>query len=290
LIRGAQVKITLAGKDTATTAGEPQAETPGYVPRQEPPKVLGAAAVVCDAKTGRILYRKNADERRPVASTQKLMTALVLSVDGDFDEIVTVAKTDTEVEPSSLKISAGEKYTRREIFEGMLVRSGNDAAHCLARDNAGSCEAFAEKMNAMAKRLNMSNSHFVNPSGLPVEGQYSTARDMAKLAITAYRNPVISEVVSKKQLPFKHATSGRIENLNNTNKLLTSSSHCTGMKTGYTDAAGRCLIASGTKAGQEIIVVVLGSGSLRRAGTQIWKDAGGLLEWGLSELAPGSAP
>jgi len=157
----------------------------------------------------------------------------------------------------------------------LLVKSPNDVARCLARDYAGSVEAFAEVMNRRARELGAVNSHFVNPNGLPMPGQYSTARDLSLIARVAYANPTIRSIVCLPQLVFRYAN-GRTRELENTNKLLRRLPYCNGMKTGYTEAAGKCLIASGSRPGREVIVVVLGDSSSR-----VWRDASTLLSWGL---------
>src|SRR5438552_10538630 len=133
----------------------------------------------------------------------------------------------------------------------------NDVARCLARDNAGSIEAFAEKMNRKAAELGMVNSHFVNPNGLPAPGQFSTARDMARIAQAAYRNAAIRSIVSMKSYVF-HYADGHGREFKNTNRVLIHYPLCNGMKTGYTEAAGHCLIASGANEERDVIVVVLG--------------------------------
>ena len=162
-----------------------------------------------------------------------------------------------------------------DLLRALLVKSPNDVARCLARDSAGSVEAFAASMNQRARELGATQSHFVNPNGLPVPGQYSTARDLSIIARAAYANPTIRSIVCMPQLVFRYAN-GRTRELENTNKVLRRSPYCNGMKTGYTEAAGHCLIASGSRPGRDIIVVVLGDS---KAG--VWRDASALLSWGL---------
>jgi len=159
----------------------------------------------------------------------------------------------------------------------LLVHSVNDVARALARDNAGSVEAFAEKMNAKALELGMKHSHFVNPNGLPAPDQYSSARDMSRLALAAYRSPTIRSIVSTKVL-FFHFADGREEVFKNTNRILRDYPYCTGMKTGYTQAAGHCLVSSGSNNGREVIAVLLGE----RSRSWLWQDSCSLLAWGLS--------
>jgi len=240
------------------------------------PLVRAESVYVIEANTGQVLYQKNAGERRAPASTQKLLTALIIAEAGNLDQPVRVEHIDTEVEPVKLGFKAGETYTRRDLLTVLLVHSTNDVARCLARDNAGSVEAFAAKMNRKAAELGMYESHFVNPNGLPEPAQYSTARDMSKIAQAAYANRTIRGIVATKTLAFRYAD-GHVRVFENTNRVLKAYPLCNGMKTGYTEAAGKCLIASGAYAGRDIIAVVLGDKT-----TYIWKDAYHLLAWGLS--------
>jgi len=239
------------------------------------PNTHANSVMVVDARSGQILYEKSADQPRPAASTQKLLTALVVAETGYLDRQVTVQPIDTLAEPVKLNIHPGETYQRIDLLRALLVKSPNDVARCLARDNAGSVDAFAEKMNAKAQQLGAIHSHFLNPNGLPIPGQYSTARDLATIARAAYANPMIRSIVCLPQLVFRYA-SGRTRELENTNKVLKRLPYCNGMKTGYTEAAGHCLIASGSRPGRDIIVVVLGD---TKSG--VWADAASLLSWGL---------
>ena len=250
---------------------------PGVSPllSREVPSVAARSVMIVDAKTGEVLYEKNADELRPPASTQKLLTALVIAERGFLDQPVTVDPIDTMCEPVKLNIRPGDSYQRLELLRALLVKSPNDVARCLARDHAGSTEAFAEIMNQRARALGATHSHFVNPNGLPVPGQYSTARDLSIIARAAYANPMIRSIVCQPQIVFRYAN-GRMRELENTNKVLRRSPYCNGMKTGYTEAAGHCLIASGSRPGRDVIVVVLGD---TKAG--VWRDANALLTWGL---------
>lgn len=242
------------------------------------PKTRAASVLVEDARSGEVLYEKNADATRAAASTQKLLTALVVAEDGYLDKTVTVQAVDTWAEPVKLNIKAGETYQRIDLLRALLVKSPNDVARCLARDNAGSIEAFADKMNAKARSLGATHSNFVNPNGLPMPDQYSTARDLALIARAAYANPTIRSIVCLPQLVFRYAN-GRTRQLENTNKVLKRLPYCNGMKTGYTEAAGHCLIASGRIPGRDVIVVVLGDSR-----TGVWEDASALLSWGLRRM------
>jgi serine-type D-Ala-D-Ala carboxypeptidase (penicillin-binding protein 5/6) len=239
------------------------------------PNTRANSVMVVDARTGAVLHEKNADQPRPAASTQKLLTALIIAETGYLDRPVRVEQTDTFAEPVRLNIRPGELYQRIDLLRALLVKSPNDVARCLARDNAGSLEAFADKMNAKAQMLGATHSHFINPNGLPMPGQYSTARDLSIIARAAYANPTIRSIVCLPQLVFRYAN-GRTRELENTNKVLKRLPFCNGMKTGYTEAAGHCLIASGSRPGRDVIVVVLGD---TKSG--VWSDAASLLSWGL---------
>ena len=268
--RGSSHRKRAKAKESEESIPAPTEFTPEGIP-----KTSAASVIVVDANNGKILYEKNPDQIRPAASTQKLLTALIVAESGFLDRQVTVQSVDTMCDPVKLNIKTGDTYQRIDLLRALLVKSPNDVARCLARDNAGSVGAFAEVMNRRAQQLGAVHSHFVNPNGLPIPGQYSSARDLSLIARAAYANPTIRSIVCLPQLVFRYAN-GRTRELENTNKLLRRLPYCNGMKTGYTDAAGKCLIASGTLAGKDVIVVVLGDSS-----TRVWRDASALLSWGL---------
>ncbi|RFC45404.1 MAG: D-alanyl-D-alanine carboxypeptidase (penicillin-binding protein 5/6) [Verrucomicrobia bacterium] len=249
-------------------------ESPGGIPR-----IHAASAIVIDAQSGKILHSVNPDQERAVASTQKLMTALLVAEGGGLDKTVRIEASDTWAEPSKLDIKAGEVYRRGDLLRILLVKSMNDVARALARDNAGSVEAFAKKMNTKASQLGMTSSHFVNPNGLPAEGQHSSARDMAKVAAAAYKMKAIREIICLKELQWQHPN-GQVSEFHNTNRVLSSLKACNGMKTGYTQAAGFCLVSSASAGGRDVISVVLGD-----AKEFVWNDSHRLLEWGLGSDA-----
>lgn len=243
-----------------------------------PPPIRAESYLLIDARTGAHLASRNPDQRRAVASTQKLLTALVVLDAGGLDRPLTVAATDVQVEPTRLGIAPGQRYTRRALLYALLVKSGNDVAKALARDNAGSSAAFADKMNAKMRQLGGTNSHFKNPHGLTEPGQYSTARNMARVAMAAYRHSVIRDAVSRRYHKFTFSN-GKTITLENTNKLLGTMSTCNGMKTGYTVASGRCLISSASAGGRDVILVQLGTKT-----QYIFDDARALMSWGLRQL------
>ena len=220
-------------KETEESIPAPTEYTPEGIP-----KTSAASVIVVDANSGKILYEKNPDQIRPAASTQKLLTALIVAESGFLDRTVTVQPADTMADPVKLNIKAGDTYQRIDLLRALLVKSPNDVARCLARDNAGSMEAFAQVMNRRAQELGAVHSHFVNPNGLPVPGQYSSARDLSLIARAAYANPTIRSIVCLPQLVFRFAN-GRTRELENTNKLLRRLPYCNGMKTGYTERCGQ---------------------------------------------------
>jgi len=244
------------------------------------PATRAAAVMVIDARTGEVLYEKNADERRAPASTQKLLTALVVAEGGYLDQPITILPSDTYAEPTKLNLKAGDSYRRIDLLRALLVKSPNDVARALARDRAGSVEAFAVAMNNRARAAGANNSFFINPNGLPAPGQYSSARDLAMIARAAYANPTIRSIVSLPSMVFRYAD-GRTRELENTNKVLKRLPYCNGMKTGYTDAAGSCLISSASRPGRDVIVVVLGHTKPR-----IWTDSAAFLTWALTRDPP----
>jgi len=240
-----------------------------------PPDVKAISVVVIDAATGDVLYQKNPNERRPVASTQKLLTSLIVAEQGNLEKEVVIQPIDEATEPTTLQLKPGTSYTRAYLLQALLVKSANDVARALGRDVAGSIEGFADMMNRRAASLGMTSSHFVNPNGLPIPDQYSTAADMAKIARAAHANPVLRPIMTIKYLPFRYAD-GHVHMLQNTNRVLRENWFCTGMKTGYTDAAKHCLVSSGEYNGREVICVILG-GSKER----VFSDSTRMLRWAL---------
>jgi D-alanyl-D-alanine carboxypeptidase (penicillin-binding protein 5/6) len=264
----------VARAERVSYPAQPPAGQPALWP-QSAPAIHARHAILIDARTGRTLYQKFADASVPVASTQKLLTALVLLDGAGLDGTLVVHPVDTLVEPAKLYLRAGHVYTRRALLTAMMVESENDAA--LARDHSGSMEAFAAAMNRKAWTLGARNSHFANSHGLPAR-QHSTARDMARIAYQAYREPVLRHLMALPSYTFVYAN-GRTNRLKSTNKLLTRSPIYNGMKTGFTYAAGRCLISSASTGGRDVILVQLGSKS-----QYIFNDAERLMQWGLSQI------
>ena len=238
------------------------------------PRPNCAAVCVIDPYNGNVLYGYNASVQRQVASTQKIITALCVCDTRDLNKLVTIQASDRLERPIRLNLRAGEQYTRRELLQAMLTGSFNDVAVSLARDCAGSVEAFVERMNARARRMGMKNTHFENPNGLPAN-QYSTAYDMALAACYAYNNRTIRSMINVPAYDFRR-NNGSVRRIFSTNRLLTSHPWVQGMKTGYTNLAGKCLISCAASNGRAVIVVVLGS-----TNRKIWGESLKYLRWAL---------
>ena len=222
------------------------------VPDAGAAEISASSAVLMEAESGQVLYEKNAREPRLIASITKLMTALAALESGrSLEETVTVQAEWTGVEGSSIYLRPGEQVTLETLLYGMLLQSGNDAATAVAAFCAGSGEAFAALMNAKAAQLGMKDSHFTNPSGLDSEGHCSTAYDMALLARACLENDTLAEMVSTKSISL----GGRV--FTNHNKLLWRYEGCVGLKTGYTEKAGRTLVSAAERDGTTLICVTL---------------------------------
>ena len=226
------------------------------------------AAVLMDADTGEVLYEHRADERRLIASTTKIMTALVALDCARLQDTVEVTAGHM-VEGSSMYLQPGETVTVEELLYGLLLCSGNDAALCLA-DHCGGLDAFVERMNEKARALGMVNTSFENPNGLDGENHYSTARDMAILAAYAVNDPTFVRFCSTTSVTVGDRT------MSNHNKLLKKLPGCIGLKTGYTNAAGRTLVSCCVRDGRRLVAVTLNDGN-------DWADHAALYDWGFGE-------
>jgi len=233
-------------------------------------KALSAEkAILMDATTGRILYEKNADSRSLIASTTKIMTALVVAEQCNVLDRVRIPKEAVGIEGSSMYLREGEVLTVQELLYGLMLHSGNDAAVALAIYCGGTVEGFAELMNDKARQLGMKDSHFENPNGLDAPGHYATARDLATLAAYAMENPIFYKTVSAKTV-----TVGQ-RYLRNHNKLLWLYEGADGVKTGYTRAAGRILVSSAERDGRRLVAVTIHA-------PDDWNDHAALLDQGFS--------
>ena len=215
------------------------------------------ACVVIDADTGRVLLHHNADAPLPMASTTKIMTALVALENASLEETVTAGRNAFGVPGTSIYLDLGESLTMEQMLYGLMLASGNDAAVAIAEHVAGSVDAFCSMMTARAEEIGCENTVFMTPHGLPNIHHHTTAFDMALIAREAMQNPTFRTIVStqKMQIPWQGHDYDRV--LTNKNKLLSTYEGATGIKTGYTNKAGRCLAFSAQRNGMELIGVVL---------------------------------
>ena len=213
--------------------------------------VSARRAYVLDAVSGRELFVRNPDERSLIASTTKIMTALIVCEQCNVLDRMRIPKEAVGIEGSSMYLKEGEVLTLQELLYGLMLSSGNDAAVALAIYCGGTVEGFAELMNDKARNLGLTGTHFENPNGLDSPGHYSTARDLAKLAAYAMKNPIFYKTVSAKSVRIGDRC------LTNHNKLLWKLEGADGVKTGFTKAAGRILVSSATRQGRRIIGVTI---------------------------------
>lgn len=237
------------------------------------PEVSAQSAVLIDGETGRVLWEKNADQKMLIASTTKIMTAVIALETSDLKELVLITDRMADIEGSSMYLQVGKVYTVEELLYGLLLASGNDAATALALHIAGDERAFAVLMNKKAEALGMHNTSFENPHGLDGENHYSTASDMAKLAVYAMENENFSKITSTRHTTIKGLT------YVNHNKLLWQCEGVIGVKTGYTRAAGRTLVSCCERSGQRIICVTL-------CAPNDWNDHRKLFDWAYNEFMP----
>ena len=229
-----------------------------------------SCAILMDAESGRVLYEQKIHEPRLIASITKLMTALVaVEQGGDLEQVVTVKGEWLGSEGSSIYLTAGEEITLRGLLYGLLLQSGNDAAMVIACHTAGSEDEFVARMNEKAVQLGMEDSSFANPSGLNDDNHYSTAYDMALLAQACLANQTVAEICATRSITIGTRT------FVNHNKLLHRYEGCVGMKTGFTERAGRTLISAATRDGQTLICVTLNDGD-------DWNDHMKLLDYGFA--------
>ena len=228
-------------------------------------------AILMDSATGRVMYAKNADSRSLIASTTKIMTALVVCEQCNVLDRMRIPKEAVGIEGSSMYLQEGEILTIQELLYGLMLHSGNDAAVALAIYCGGTVEGFAQLMNDKARQLGMENSHFENPNGLDAPGHYSTAHDLAILASYAMENPIFYKTVSTKNITIGQRY------LRNHNKLLWQVAGADGVKTGYTRAAGRILVSSATRDGRRLVAVTINA-------PDDWRDHAALLNQGFSDF------
>ncbi len=285
LLAGASPARTRRRAKTPVPAKAPRTPHADAFPHAHPELAPGelplaaAGATVIDEISGDPLYQKNADQQFYPASTTKIMTALHVIEAGNLDQEVTVEPGDTKVEPMALDIKPGDKFTRLQMLYGLMLKSANDVAQALARDNAGSIKAFAEKMNLRARELGAVSSNFENPHGLHNKDHYTTPHDLALIARAAMQQPLFRKIVSTIYYNWTPEPDALPVLLTNHNKLLRMFPGCTGLKTGYTVPAQQVLVSSALRDGREVISVVMHTDH-----PGIWEDSKTLLTYGFSHL------
>ena len=254
---------------------------------QREDRITAKAYALIEAGSGRLLLGENEHERRPMASTTKIMTALLFIESGEsLDTLVTVPQEAAGTEGSSMHLMAGERVSLKDLLYGLMMVSGNDAAVALAVHHSGSVEAFAARMNARAETLGCRDTHFVNPHGLHDPDHYTSACDLARLAAAAMALPFFRELVSRSR--YTTATGDRVRTFRTKNRMLTEVEGGCGVKTGFTKKAGRCLCVAARREGMLLIGAVLNA-------PDMWSDAKKLLDRGFSAyelhtfLTPGQA-
>ncbi len=245
-------------------------------PAAEITGISADAAILMDARTGQVLFAKEPFKKRPPASTTKVLTALTAIETGSLKDMVKVSERAAGTEGSSIYLSEGETLTLSDLLYGALMKSGNDACVAIAEHIAGSVDRFAQLMNIRALAMGTLNTHFTNPHGLPDEEHYTCAYDLAVIARHALENEKFSEIVETRDKVIDWPGQEWDRKLHNTNKLLWSYLWADGVKTGTTDAAGKCLIASASKDNRRLIAVVLHSGDR-------WGDCIRLFEYGFNQ-------
>ena len=236
--------------------------------------------VVIEKTSGRVLYSHNENERLPMASTTKIITAIfAIEKNEDLDKVVEIPKEATGIEGTSIGLKEGEHLTIRELLYGLMLRSGNDAAVVLAIESSGSEEEFVKEVNEYLKsKIGVSDTVLKNPHGLSVDGHYTTASDLAKITAYALNNKTFAEIVSTKNKSISNELNSKYSrDLINKNKLLKNYEFADGVKTGYTRSAGRCFVGSATKDGMQLVCVLLNCNPM-------FEECQSLLEKGFEEF------
>lgn len=242
-----------------------------------PDSISAVSAVLIEAGTGTILYEKNAYEQRAMASTTKIMTAILTIEAGDLDREFTVDSCAIMVEGTSMGLREGDRVSRRDLLYGILLPSGNDAANAAAVSVSGSTGAFVELMNRKARELGLESTHFATPSGLDANGHYTTAYDLAMLTAYAMKNEVFRDIVRCSTAQVEYGNPPYMRTLYNSNKMLKRYDGAIGVKTGFTDNARRCLVSAAERDGVTLIAVTLNAGD-------DWNDHTKMLDYGFTQV------
>jgi serine-type D-Ala-D-Ala carboxypeptidase (penicillin-binding protein 5/6) len=252
-------------------------------------RVRAASAILMDAHSGAVLYERSPDAPRPPASVTKILTALVILEHGKLEDTVVVSQAAARTGGHRLGLRAGQRVSLGDLLAAVLIRSANDAAVAAAEHVGGGLGGFVALMNAKASQLGMLNSQFANPHGLDEASHYTTARDMALLTRVALDHPTFAELVRSRQArltiwkPGRRRLVPQIRIVQSHNRLLGQLNGADGVKTGYTDSAGRCLVASASRGSQRMIAVLLND-------PRRWNDAAALLEYGFGSLRGPASP
>lgn len=239
------------------------------------PKISASSAILINADNGDVLFEQNANEKRGMASTTKIMTALLAIEHGNLDEEYVIPDEAIGVEGSSLYLKQGEMLSMRELIIGLMLQSANDAAEAIAIIISGDIDSFVELMNQKALSLGLSNTHFTNPHGLSDDDHYTTAKDLASLSAYALKNPLFKEICSTKKANIGNDDSTRY--LSNHNKMLNIYDGACGVKTGFTKATGRCLVSAASRNSVNLIAVTLNA-------PDDWNDHSLMLDYGFETL------
>ena len=241
-----------------------------------PPSLSAESAVLIDASSNAVLCEKNARERMGMASTTKIMTALIAAERGDLSKTVSVSPLAVGVEGSSIYLYAGEKLTLKDLVSAMLLESANDAAAAIAIEIGGSIEGFCDIMNEKAADLGLCDTHFTNPHGLSDDAHYTTAYDLAVIAAEALKNDTVREIVATKKMTVT-PVEGNVRVLYNHNKMLSRYGGAIGVKTGFTKKTGRCLVSAAEREGLRLVAVTLNA-------SDDWNDHTKLLDLGFENF------
>lgn len=224
---------------------------------KEEPKINSRAGIIYDRESKRVIWGKAENEKRPMASTTKIMSAIVVLENANLNDVVIVSNKSAGTGGSRLGLKSGDKITVNDLLYGLLLVSGNDAAVALAEYVGGSVQGFSDKMNKKAEELGLENTHFITPHGLDMQEHYTTAMELAKMTDYALEIEKFASIVNTKSITV--SINGRSKTLNNTNELLGNLQGVNGVKTGFTNGANRCLVTSVNREGMNIITVVLGA-------------------------------
>lgn len=259
----------LAGVFAAAMAG-----IPAYA---APENISAVSAIVIEAQTGTVLWEHNSREKRAMASTTKIMTALLTIEAGDLDREFTADPLAIRVEGTSMGLKEGDRVSRRDLLYGILLPSGNDAANAAAVSVSGSMAAFVKLMNSRAQELGLADTHFATPSGLDAQGHYTTAYDLAKLAAFALRDNTFREIVGCSSAEVEFGNPPYKRTLYNSNKMLKRYDGAIGVKTGFTDNARRCLVSAAERDGVTLVAVTLNA-------PDDWNDHTKMLDYGFTQV------